>query len=140
MILHENRLPATKYYNVGSRKGQRLQARLRLECSSLNLDLYWKHIVPSPSCQCGEFEIAAHFPFNCPIYTKERQTYLPNILRTFTTKDLLFGCENTSEQDSQSLFLKKFKILLLILEDFTSSAKHNYTYVMVPNGRSSVTS
>ena len=34
----------------------------------------------------------------------------------------------------------KFKILLLFLEDFPYSAQHNYTFVMVPNGRSSVTS
>ena len=34
------------------------------------------------------------------------QTCLPNNLRTFTTKDLLFGCENASEQDNQSLFLQ----------------------------------
>ena len=53
-----------------------------------------------------EFESAAHFLFNCPIYTNERQTCLPNNLRTFTTKDLLFGCENASEQDNQSLFLQ----------------------------------
>ena len=104
--LNRNLKPPPKYYNVGSRKGQILQARLRLECSSLNSDLYRKHIVPSPSCQCGEFESAAHFLFNCPIYTNERQTCLPNNLRTFTTKDLLFGCENASEQDNQSLFLQ----------------------------------
>ena len=95
--LNRNLKPPPRYYNAGSRKGQILQARLRLECSSLNSDLYRKHIVPSPSCQCGEFESAAHFLFNCPIYTNERQTYLPNNLRTFTTKDLLFGCENASE-------------------------------------------
>ena len=34
------------------------------------------------------------------------QTYLPNNLKTFTTKDLLSGCENASEQDNQSLFLQ----------------------------------
>ena len=34
----------------------------------------------------------------------------------------------------------KFKILLLILEDFLYSAQHDNTFVMVPNGRSSVTS
>ena len=81
--LNRNLKPPPRYYNAGSRKGQILQARLRLECSSLNSDLYRKHIVPS-----------------------ERQTYLPNNLRTFTTKDLLFGCENASEQDNQSLFLQ----------------------------------
>ena len=104
--LNRNLMPPPRYYNAGSRKGQILQARLRLECSSLNSDLYRKHTVPSPSCQCGEFESAAHFLFNCPIYTNERQTYLPNNLRTFTTKDLLFRCENASEQDNQSLFLQ----------------------------------
>ena len=73
--LNRNLKPPPKYYNVGSRKGQILQARLRLEWNSLNSHLYRKHIVPSPSCQCGEFESAAHFLFNCPIYTNERQTY-----------------------------------------------------------------
>ena len=33
-------MPPPKYYNLGSRKGQVLQARLRLECSLLNSDLY----------------------------------------------------------------------------------------------------
>ena len=103
--LKRNLKPPPKYYNVGSRKGQILQARLRLECSSLTF-FYLKHIVPSPSCQCGEFGSAAHFLFNCPIFTNERQTDLPNNLRTFTTKDLLFGCENSFEQDNQSLFLQ----------------------------------
>ena len=36
-----------KYYNVGTPKLQVLHARLRLECSSLNADLYRKHIVNS---------------------------------------------------------------------------------------------
>ena len=132
-------MPPSKYYNVGSHKGQILQARLRLECSSLNSDLYREHIVPSPSCQCGEFESAIHFLFNCPIYTKERQTYLPNNLRTFTTKDLLFGCENASEQGNQSHFLQ-VQDFIVNFEDFPNSAQHIYTFVMVPNGRSSVTS
>ena len=33
------------YYSVGTRRGQVLQARLRLECSSLNYDLYRKSII-----------------------------------------------------------------------------------------------
>ena len=48
----------SSYYNTGTRTGQILQARLRLECSSLNADLYRKNIVPSPTCACGEFESA----------------------------------------------------------------------------------
>ena len=57
-----------KYFNSGWRKSQILQARLRMGCSSLNSDLYRKHIVPSPSCQSEQFESAAHFFFNCLNY------------------------------------------------------------------------
>ena len=50
-----------KFYNAGSHKGKILYARLRLECRSLNSDLYRKHIVPSLSCQSGGFGSATHF-------------------------------------------------------------------------------
>ena len=53
--------PPPKYYSAGSRKGQILYARLRMQCSSLNADLYRKNIIPSPSCSCGGFESANHF-------------------------------------------------------------------------------
>ena len=52
-----------KYFNAGSRIGQILQGRLRMECSSLNSDLFRKNIVPSPSCSCGGFESAFHFSY-----------------------------------------------------------------------------
>ena len=80
-----------KFYNAGSRKGQILHARLRLECSSLNSDLLRKHIVPSPSCQCGGFESATHFFYTCPIFTYARQRNLPDNLENFTARELLFG-------------------------------------------------
>ena len=71
--LNRNLKAPPKYYNAGSRKGQILHARLTLECSSLKSVLYWKHIVPSPLCQCGGFESAAHFLFTCPIVMNARQ-------------------------------------------------------------------
>ena len=40
--LNKNLLKPPKYFNVGSRLGQVLQARLRMECSALNADLYRK--------------------------------------------------------------------------------------------------
>ena len=43
-----------KFYNAGTCKGQFLYARLRLEFSSMNADLYRKNIVKSASCQCGQ--------------------------------------------------------------------------------------
>ena len=54
-----------KYYNTGSRIGQILLARLRMECSSLNAHLYRENIVPSPTCSCGGFESTYHFFFQC---------------------------------------------------------------------------
>ena len=61
--LNRNLNASPEYYNAGSRRGQILHARSGLECSSLNSDLYRKHIVPSPSCQSGGFESATHFLF-----------------------------------------------------------------------------
>lgn len=75
-----------RYYNIGTRIGQILHARLRMECSALNAHLYRKNIVPSPSCLCGGFESPYHFLFVCPKYTVAR----PNNLTNYTTQDLLF--------------------------------------------------
>ena len=108
--LNRNLKATPKYYNAGSSKGQILQARLRLECSSLNSDLYRKHIVSSFSCQCGGFESAAHFNLTCPIFINVRQSYLPGNLGNFTAKERLFGKENATEQII-SHFSYKFKIL-----------------------------
>ena len=137
--LNRNLKPPPKYYNVGSRKGRILQARLILECSSLNSDLYRKHIVSSPSCPCGEFESAAHFLFNCPIYTNKRQTYLPTTSEPSQLKTSYLDVKMLQSKTINHSFCK-FKILLSILEDFPNSAQHKYTFVMVPNGRSLVTS
>ena len=105
-----------KYFNSGTLKGKILQARLRMRCSSLNSDLYRKHIVPSPSYQCGHFESAAHFFFNCPNYNEVRLRYLPGDLHIYTVKDLLFGMENLAEKENESLFVQ-VKISSLSLAD-----------------------
>ena len=54
--INKNLRSPQKFYNAGTRKGQILQARLRMECSSLNSDLHRKNIVPNPFCRCGVFE------------------------------------------------------------------------------------
>ena len=65
-----------KFYNAGTRKGQILQTRLRLECSSLNSDLHRKNIIPNPFCRCGVFESSNHFFFACPLHSLDRLRYL----------------------------------------------------------------
>jgi hypothetical protein len=44
------------YYYIGTRLGQILHARLRMQCSSLNHHLFRKNIVNSPFCQCRATE------------------------------------------------------------------------------------
>ena len=107
--INKNLRSPTKFYNAGTRKGQILQARLRMECSSLNSDLHWKNIVPSPFCRCGVFD---HFFFACPLYSFDRLRYLPANLDNLTSNDLLFGCENQSDEFNESLFLKVQELLI----------------------------
>ena len=66
-----------KYYNTGTRMGQILHTRIRLECISLNAGLYRKNIVPELTCQCGGFKSSYHFFFVFPIFMGARSGYLP---------------------------------------------------------------
>ena len=104
--INKNLRSPPKFYNAGTRKGQILQARLRMECSSLNSDLHRKNIVPNPFRRCGVFESRNHFFFACPLYSLDRLRYLPANLDNLTSNDLLFGCENQSDEFNESLFLK----------------------------------
>ena len=54
------------YYYTGSRLGQILHSRLRMQCSSLNQHLYRKNIVDSPNCVCGLTESTTHYLFHYP--------------------------------------------------------------------------
>ena len=76
-----------------------------MACSSLNSHLYSKNIVPSPSCDCGDFESPYHFRFRCPRYTADRNTYLYDYLQTHSTHDLLHGKETAADEENQIMFL-----------------------------------
>ena len=93
-----------KYYNSGTRIGQVLHARLRMQCSSLNADLYHKNIVESPSCQCGSFESAHHYLTACPRFASERRQYLLEPLLKYSVQELLFGKDKATEQENEILF------------------------------------
>ena len=93
-----------KYYDTGSRIGQILHARLRMECSSLNAHLYRKNIVPSPTCSCGGFESTHHFFFQCPNYAVTRRRYLSNYLPSLNTNQALYGIADASVVENEALF------------------------------------
>ena len=104
--LNKNQRKPPGYYSCGMRMGQVLHARLRRECSSLNSHLYRKNIIESPSCSCGGFESSYHYLFTCPKYANHRNRHLPHNLQNYSTNDLLYGKENLSEHDNESLFLQ----------------------------------
>ena len=103
--LNKNLPKPPKYFNVGSRLGQVLQARLRMECSALNADLYRKNIVNSPSCQCGGFENAQHLFFTCPLYAESRKN-LSIRLDNYSINQLLYGIEDSTLQENTTLFIE----------------------------------
>ena len=104
--LNRDTHPPPKYFNAGTRMGQILHARIRMECSALNSHLYRKNIVPSPSCSCGDFESAYHFFFICPNYSNARNLYLPSNLNDLNTHQLLHGKPDVSDSDNECLFLQ----------------------------------
>ena len=143
--LNRNRYTPPKYFNVGSRKGQILHARLRMECSSLNSHLFRKNIVPSPSCICGRFESTYHFLFECPKYSKTRNLLLPPNLLEFTTEHLLFGRDDMSNTENEQLFIqvqnyilntKRFMLLLyfILFHGTSSHSIFNTTLVQLVLG------
>ena len=77
-----NRAPP-KYYSAGLRKGQILHARLRMQCSSLNADLYRKNIILGPSCSCGDFESAHQIFYVSSQLTAVRERYLDDSFLSF---------------------------------------------------------
>ena len=104
--LNANLRRPPKYYNVGTRQGQVLHARLKMECSSLNSHLYHSKIVDSPSCLCGSFESVHHFLFVCTRFAAARNTHLPRNLHNYSTRDLLFGSETRTDQQNEAIFLQ----------------------------------
>ena len=95
--LNRNKLKSPYYFHVGSRFGQILHDRLRMQCSALNADLYRKNIVESPSCQhYGGFESAYHIFFTCPLYAATRK-YLPANLHEYS-QDFLTKCGRFNPQ------------------------------------------
>ena len=54
--------------------------------------------------------VILHITFN--IYSLDRLRYLPANLDNLTSNDLLFGCENQSDEFNESLFLKVKEFLI----------------------------
>ena len=65
-----------------------------------------KIIVPNPFCRYGY-----RFFFACPLYSLDRLRHLPVNLDNLTSNNLLYGCENQTDEFNESLFLKVHEFL-----------------------------
>ena len=85
-LLNRNITKPPKYYNTGSRIGQILHARLRMECSSLNAHLHKKKNYTRPT-----MSMRRPYFFDCPRHADARSTYLPHNLNDYSLHDLLYA-------------------------------------------------
>jgi hypothetical protein len=102
------------YYYTGSRLGQILHCRLRMQCSSLNQHLYRKNIVDSPNCICGSTESTTHYLFHCLRYTAQRQMYINtiNVPINLTTEIPLLGSPKLALNQNVELLLAVQKFII----------------------------
>ena len=103
--LQNERVPI--HFYIGSRQGQVLHTRLRLNCSSLNSHLFFRNLIDSPLCACGEVETTPHYLIHCPRYTNiriELMTELTDIPTEITTNLLLFGSNELTEEQNIHIF------------------------------------
>ena len=83
-----------KYFYAGTRLGQILHARLRMDCISLNSHLYRKNIVESPSCTCGGSKVLITSFFNARSfhhfqkYSSHFQSQLKSDMHAELTREL----------------------------------------------------
>ena len=111
-----------KYHYSGNRKLQILHTRLRTGCSSLNHDLFTKHITDTPLCRCGEIENADQYFLSFLLYQNQRVDLI-NIISRYTQVTLqvfLYGsntlplnANNTIFEAVRKYIERKEKILML---------------------------
>ena len=102
------------YYDIGSRQGQVLHARLRMESSSLNSHLFTRNIAENPNCNCGQTETTAHYLLRCHRYSAIRDTTLFSLnLHTPLTLDLLLhGSDALTLDQNAHVFLTVQKFII----------------------------
>ena len=69
-----------KHYSCGSKIGNTLLTRIRLDRSGLNLHKFTIGQVDSPQCEClAKKESSLHYLVDCFLYSNERQTLFSHV-------------------------------------------------------------
>ena len=92
------------YFNTGTRFGQILHARLRLQCSSLNEHLFKKNLRNDSLCVCGSIENTIHFLLHCPLYINFRNKYFNKLPCSLTEHNLLYGDDSLTSIENAYIF------------------------------------
>ena len=72
-LLDRDNILVPNYYFFGIRKSQIMHVRLRLQCSSLESDLYKNHLSDNDLCtSCNTPETAKHYLLHCKKYNNVR--------------------------------------------------------------------
>ncbi len=103
-VSNDNKL--RQFYYTGSRLGQVLHARLRMNSSSLNEHLFRRGLVDSPDCVCGQLESNSHFLLDCNNYNDIRRNTFHTLNFQFDIDILLKGSDALSIEQNTELFLK----------------------------------
>ena len=96
-----------KFYFIGKRLGQIYPARLRTNCSSLNLHLFSKNLTNSPLCACGSVEDTYHYLLVCNCFSNLRRDLLNTVSMICrpTIDVFLFGNDELSTEQNKNIFL-----------------------------------
>ena len=130
--LHDRDRYIPKYYYSGNRKLQILHTRLRTGCSSLNHDLFLKHITDSPLCRCGEIENTEHYFMSCRLYHNQRVD-LRNIISRYTPVTLqivLYGSNMLPLNINNAIFEAVHKYAKKV-KDFNAAMKLLFSVVFI---------
>ena len=104
--INRDKIIPNKLYFFGERRIQVIHARLRTNCSSLHQHLYFRNIIDSPLCSCGEIESNQHYFFDCRYYREFRDSLFQSVseITTVSLHTLLFGDETLSLADNEKVF------------------------------------
>ena len=95
------------YYIAGNRRLSVLHARMRNNCSNLNMDLFNNFLHPDSFCSClQEPENAEHCLFRCNMYNSQRVELFQKLrpYHPLSVELLMSGNPNLTEEDNQTIF------------------------------------
>ena len=112
--LNRGTVKSPDYFYTGTRMGQVLHARLRMNSSALNSHLFARNIVDSPNCTCGQIETTSHFLLYCNKYNDLRNEtiFSINYPVIHNVKLFLFGSEALNSDQNKDIFLKVQKFII----------------------------